>query len=79
MAWLRSPKQLVKSIVIFIAICTSLFVFLPNLHTTTTQVTTSSNDNSDDNVTIDLDEIKVKEFNTTWDEGKLNTNYSILN
>jgi hypothetical protein len=68
MAWLRSPKQLVKFVVIFILLCTCLFVLLPNLHTT--QVTTLSDSKSDDNVITDLEEIKVKEFNTTWDEGK---------
>lgn len=68
MAWLRSPKQFIKFLVIFILLSTSLFVFLPKLYTT--QVTTLSDAKSDENDILNLEEIKFSEFNTTWDEGE---------
>lgn len=68
MAWLRSPKQFIKFVVIFILLSTSLVVLLPKLYTT--RVPTLTDAKSDDIDTLNLDEIKSKEFNTTWDEGK---------
>lgn len=68
MAWLRSPKQFIKFIVIFILLSTGLLVLFPKLYTT--KVKTLSDVKSDDNVNINLEEIKSKEFNTTWDEGE---------
>ncbi|KAG2236555.1 hypothetical protein INT48_000855 [Thamnidium elegans] len=54
MAWLRSPKQFIKLIIVLVLLSTGIFVFLPNLYST--QVTTLSDAKPDDNDFINLEQ-----------------------
>lgn len=68
MAWLRSPKQLIKFTAILVLIGLGLFFFSHNVYPS--QSTALSDAKSDEDVTINLEHSRAKEFNTTWDEGK---------
>lgn len=68
MAWLRSPKQLIKFTAILVLVGLGLFIFSHNVYPT--QSTALSDAKSDEDVLIDLEQNRKKVFNTTWDEGK---------
>lgn len=76
MAWLRSPKQFIKLIIVLVLLSTGIFVFLPNLYST--QVTTLSDAKPDDKDFINLEQSNSKELNTVWDEGKFTFKYTYM-
>lgn len=80
MSWLNSPKKLFKFVFLFVLTTLGLFYLLPTNFTSNN--ITASDSFPDENLNVDRHQIKLNEFNTTWDIGTakipLNNRFTLM-